>query len=260
MRIISRLGAIGLLAAGGLTGLAADAGPAAVTSGPARPADGLATGPMQYSSNWSGYVATATAKLSYVSAEWVEPSVSCVGTYPEAAVFWVGLDGWSDDTVEQGGSEAYCDGTTPIYSLWWEMYPTNSIQTAVDIRAGDTVSASVAYSGGSYRIVVTDLTRGAGLSELEGCAAGLTCARSSAEWIAESPSYGNQLANLPRWTRFGFSQGMASVRPDHAQTSTIAVFPNFPVTMTGAQGDRAVPTALGARGEGFSDTWESEAA
>jgi hypothetical protein len=213
-----------------------------------------------YSRNWSGYVATTAGKpLTYVTAQWIEPSVTCIGNYPESVVFWVGFDVWKDATVEQGGTMAECDGPTPRYFTWWEMWPTNDIAFLAYVSPGDRIQASVTYkTSGNYVITVSDLTDGRTDSMHPKCASGLVCNRNSAEWIAESPIYLSGLANLPQWNKMVFLDGAASVRPTVDKTTVIAGFPNFPVIMTGADGNRAEPTALGPKGAGFTDKWLSE--
>ena len=107
--------------------------------------EGFATA-MQESGSWSGYVATARTALTSVSANWKVPTVTCRQTSAQqAAAYCVGLDGWFDGTVEQGGTEAYCFGLTAVYSAWWEMFPTNHMTQLFAVRPGDRMSASVLY-------------------------------------------------------------------------------------------------------------------
>jgi hypothetical protein len=111
------------------------------------------------SSNWSGYAATGRT-FSTVSANWVEPSVTCPGGNQYSA-FWVGLDGYSSSTVEQTGSSADCNGTSPHYYAWYEMYPAFPVNFSNTVRAGDHFSASVTHSSGSsYTLKISDTTRG----------------------------------------------------------------------------------------------------
>ena len=141
------------------------------------------------SRNWDGYITYAADQgtdFNVVKSTWVQPAVTCPA--PNAwAVFWVGLDGWWNATVEQGGSSAQCKNGVPHYALWWEMYPTNAIQLANTISAGDTITASVTYLPGTqvFVIKVKDVTSGVGFTRRETCASGLTCDRSSADVIAE---------------------------------------------------------------------------
>ena len=107
---------------------------------------------LTYSYNWSGYAAGTGAEVfKSVSSTYVQPAVTCPvsGAF---TVFWVGLDGLFDGTVEQDGTAAYCDGSTPEYFAWWEMYPTNAIQPTIPISAGDAIRASVKYQVASTRL------------------------------------------------------------------------------------------------------------
>jgi hypothetical protein len=158
----------------------------------------LVTPGVTTSPNWSGYVASARSanngSFSQVSAQWVEPAVTC----PKKdawTLFWVGFDGWpsTDRSVEQGGTSAQCVGGQPRYSAFYEMWPTYAVTTMFTIYAGDQITASVNYSAASqqFLITVSDTTAGHENSQTkaESCPPGLACARSSAEWIAESPSH-----------------------------------------------------------------------
>jgi hypothetical protein len=160
------------------------------------------------SPNWSGYVAYAPSGndsgFSQVSAQWTEPAVSCPKK-DSWTLFWVGFDGWpsTDRSVEQGGTSAQCVGGVPQYKAFYEMWPSDAVQTQFAVNPGDQISASVVYSPTAYsystpfQITVTDITTGQSFSQLEACGAGLDCARTSAEWIAESPArYG---AKTTQW-------------------------------------------------------------
>lgn len=224
---------------------------------------GGTVGTMQYSYNWSGYVslpASGTSQtFSAVRAHWVVPSVTCLGDYPESVVQWVGLDGWLDGTVEQGGTQAYCNGTTPEYWAWWEMFPTNYIQDTFAVTPGDNVSASVTYAAntGNYTIVVQDVTSGQSLTEVEQCATNLTCRRSSAEWIVESPSYDNTYANIPRWSATSLLSDDAAITGSKAVG--ISSLNSYPITMVNHSGKtRALPHSLNSTGKGFADKWVRE--
>lgn len=194
--------------------------------------------------------------MTYVSAQWNVAAVTCVKTSStQAAVHWVGLDGWYDKTVEQGGTEAYCTGTTATYSAWWEMYPTNQITQVFPVRPGDHVVASVTFTGGVFTIVVRDTTSGRFLTVAQRCGA-TACNRSSAEWIAEAPSYNGHGANLARWNQLTFTVAVASTSMNHAATS-VSTFQNFAVVMTGEHGRRAQPAPLVPGGRSFTEVWVS---
>jgi hypothetical protein len=154
------------------------------------------TTPSATSPNWSGYVSYAPIgnddSFDQVSAEWTEPKVSC----PKKnawTLFWVGFDGWpsTDRSVEQGGTSAQCVDGVPRYSAFYEMWPTDAVTTMFPIDAGDQIEAGVVYSSttNDYLITVTDLSTSPveSMTETEPCPT--TCARTSAEWIAESPAH-----------------------------------------------------------------------
>ncbi|HEY6468751.1 MAG TPA: G1 family glutamic endopeptidase [Candidatus Dormibacteraeota bacterium] len=217
---------------------------------------GGTAGAAQHSASWAGYVVTARSPFTSVAAQWTVSAVSCVkSTSTQAAVQWVGFDGWYDKTVEQGGTEAYCSGTTPVYSAWWEMYPSNQITQVFSVRPGDVITASVIYTNRVFRIVVHDVATGKALTVAQPCKATVTCGRSSAEWIVEAPAYGGHGADLARWNQASFTHTVASVSVNPAATSSIAAFTNIRVTMTGAHGRRAQPGALSAGGQGFAEAW-----
>lgn len=217
--------------------------------------DSGAAAPAHDSATWSGYVVTPKAALTDVSANWKVPRVSCLKTTAtQAAVFWVGLDGWFDSTVEQAGVEAYCSGSTPVYTAWWEMFPSNHITQVFSVRPGDEIGASVRYRSGIFTITVKDLTiRRASIVKTR-CPTTMACDRSSAEWIAESPTYAAQSAYLPRWSSLAFSTALSSATVTQ-RSSYISAFTDFPVVMTGLHGRQAQPSSLRSGGSGFTESW-----
>src|ERR1700730_15212746 len=159
----------------GAVSVGAGAAPTAATSGsPMIRATGTSFGLPTISENWSGYAATSSTPFTYVSTEFVEPTVTCTSAH-NAFVYtsnWVGLDGFNDQTVEQDGSSGFCaarHGTTPVYYAWIEMYPAPTVRE-FNINAGDVISASVAYStGGNFKLKVADLTTGMSKSVTATC-------------------------------------------------------------------------------------------
>jgi hypothetical protein len=204
------------------------------------------------SANWGGYADDNSTGNTYtrVSASWKEPTVRCAGS--DFVVFWVGIDGYSDSAVEQDGTLAYCSGTFVTYMDWWEMYPTNSIQFAKSISAGDHVVSTVVFSGGQYKLTVTDKTNpSASFTTTQTCQA--SCSNSSAEWIAERPEGGSGLTVLPdfgTWQVTGASATSASTK------GTISSFPDDAITMTDSAGHALVTVSgLNLTGKEFTAKW-----
>jgi hypothetical protein len=153
--------------------------------------------PIQYSGNWSGYIALpksgGASTFKQVAASYSVPSVNC-GTTPTAFAYqWVGLDGDTNGTVEQDGVGSYCVSGSPTYFAWSEMYPAG-VDVQFYLNAGDAVNSSVVYNASThgYTLALTDLTSRQTFSTTQTCAPA-TCKRTSAEVITEgypSGSYG----------------------------------------------------------------------
>ena len=135
------------------------------------------------------------------------------------------------------------------------MYPTNDIQVVGEsVAAGDTISASVARSGDSYTLKVTDSTHSANsFTTTQTCS---DCANSSAEWIAEAPCCTNSggilpLADFGTWTESGATVTEGST------SGTISSFTDDEITMVDNSGlVKAQPGSLNSSGNGFSVAWK----
>jgi hypothetical protein len=205
------------------------------------------------STNWAGYADTGS-NFSKVSANWTEPSGSCGSSLVSMAAFWVGIDGFNSSSVEQDGTMIECYLGTKYEYTWWEMYPTNSVQTVGStVAAGDKISASVTRSGTSYALKVTDSTHPANTFSTTQTGSG--DANSSAEWVAEAPSstFGVEpLANFGTWNATGDAVTSGS------KSGTISSFPDDKITMADSAGlTQALPSALNSGGNAFSVTWKS---
>ena len=139
----------------------------------------------------------------------------------------MGIDGFSDGTVEQLGSATQCFEGVKYYYVWYEMYPANTVEEGTTAcindnvncpEPGDHVSASVTVTPGTsgennYKLTLTDHTRpDESFSTSQTCAAA-TCTDASAEWIVERPATlppGNapiQILPLADFWKTSFSSG-----------------------------------------------------
>lgn len=216
--------------------------------------------------NWSGYVATPVdGTFSAVSATWTVTKARC--PQPNGwTLFWVGLDGWNSDTVEQGGTYAQCVGGTPTYEAWWEMYDDNEITPVAftpPIVPGDTIDASVVYDPdtASYTISVADVTTGQAFSVDEQCGGtSEPCENSSAEWVVEAPGYGTSPGYYPlaRFAPVTFSSASAT---NNQGVQGAIIGPGWETTavdMTNTSTGTYQARALRLRGHAtsFTDTWQ----
>jgi len=142
------------------------------------------------STNWSGYAASgSTDEYTSVSTTFTQPKVKC-SSGDQYSSFWVGLDGYASDSVEQTGTEADCDGSTAEYSAWYEMYPADPVTYSNTVEAGDKIVETVSFSGtDKYKLYLDDETEGWTKSTTKTG----SYDRSSAEVIAEAPYSGGVL-------------------------------------------------------------------
>lgn len=197
------------------------------------------------SQNWAGYAA-AGGPFTKVSAKWTQPSVTCsqTNTY---SVFWVGLDGFNSSTVEQTGTAGFCEGGSPVYFAWYEVYPKEPIiEINKPVKPGDAFSASAtAVSSTSFKLVISDSTQNWKYKTTQT----LTGANlSSAEVIAEAPSNQNGVLPLADFGTVHFTGSMVDGK------SLGSFSPTEIVMVTSSGTVKAQPSALSG-GKSFSVTW-----
>jgi hypothetical protein len=211
------------------------------------------------STNWSGYGVQASggAKFTDVSGSWVEPAVTCKkGT--QYSSFWVGIDGYSSNSVEQLGTDSDCHGATPSYYAWWEMYPAPSVTIPTSkypVQQGDTLTASVSVSGEQFTLSITSSEGWTFTKTKTGTSA---LKQSSAEWIAESPEVGGSLAKLANFGTVSFTGGTAALNGGAGEPISSFTADGGPhaITMVTKKGaTRAATSALNSAGNAFTVTW-----
>jgi hypothetical protein len=198
------------------------------------------------SSNWSGYAAHGVAgSFTSVQASWVEPTGTCTSgaTYSS---FWVGLDGYHSNTVEQTGTSVDCSGGAPVYYAWWEMFPKFPKNLRLTIKPGDHITASVTTdSHGSFTMKLTDTTTGKSQTVVKTLA---TAKLKSAEVIAEAPSSSTGVLPLTNFGTVNFSAATIN-------GSALSAASPDKITMVQTNGNpKATPSAISG-GNAFSVTW-----
>lgn len=108
---------------------------------------------------WGGYADTGASYTS-ISGAWNVPALNCTSTKNSYVSPWIGIDGWSSDTVEQIGFDQDCENGVAGYYPWVEMYPADSIYFTETVKAGDHITASVSVSGTSWTLTEKDTTQG----------------------------------------------------------------------------------------------------
>lgn len=207
--------------------------------------------------NWSGYadVSTTNGTFTSVSGSWATPAVTCTAEDTLTSE-WVGLDGFSDSTVEQDGTMSWCYRGTPTYFTWYEMYPAGTVEVGTSLRPGDKISASVTRSGSSYTLALTDATHSAnGFTHTASCATA-TCLATSAEWISERPAFSIGIAPLASYSTWTLANGAETAA---GQPGTIGSFaPNYAMTMIDATQSYPLSTVSPLTGgASFSSSWRN---
>ena len=210
------------------------------------------------SENWGGYVAGGRGvRFRYVRATFFVPYLDCASSPFSFSGHWVGLDGANSPTVEQDGILAACQGTTPEYLAWYEMFPLPPVYSKMTIRPGNSIVASVYYNAGSrqYTLTVTDTTSGTQFTATKACPAGAACQRLSAEAISEAPSNGNTILPLSNFRAENFCNVAVTDQQGRHGGLRARWWDTLDVVTAGAHGtilDR--PTSI-AKGRAFSDYW-----
>jgi hypothetical protein len=198
-----------------------------------------------------------------VQSDFIQPSIVCTGSPVQYMAAWVGLDGFTDKTVEQDGTFATCTGSnhrTPTYVAWYEMYPAGSVEV-FPVNAGDEIEPSVTFADGTFTLSITDATTDETQSTLASCR---TCRRASAEWIIERPALCTKkgacfLSVLPDFATATLSSDTATTAGLPAATP-VSSFTDTPIDMIQPEGssvellDQTDP--LGSTGDTFSTQWE----
>lgn len=202
------------------------------------------------SSNWSGYAALGT-RFQSASGTWTQPAANCSSVSPHQyaiAAFWVGLDGFESNAVEQTGTESDCVGDKPLYRAWYELYPERSFTLGGKVEPGDVLHADVTQE----TLTLEDTTQKWTAKEqfLPG-----SLGFSSAEWIAEAPAK-NHL------TQFGsvhFQAAAASAGSVLNGPIDDQAWSNDAIQLVGAHNAvLAEPGALEAAGTAFTLTTKPE--
>ena len=216
------------------------------------------------SDNWAGYAITGST-FTYAHGSWHVPEVRCDTTPNFEAAFWVGIDGFSDDTVEQTGITSFCHGTTPEYWAWYEFYPAGPVNlTDFPIAPGQVIGASVTYNGdGSFTVGLHNHSTGQEFSQTVVVSG---AQRSSVEWITEAPEAapsGGGLANF-HVANYGddyTGDSGTNYASDGGKAKPIAAFGDNvqEITMVSETGvTEAIPSGLTKDGTSFRVWWEAE--
>lgn len=170
-----------------------------------------------YSTNWSGYVAEtnltkpATNSVTAVSGSWIVPAIK-TSTNNTYCAIWVGIDGYSNSTVEQIGTEHDCTNKKVQHYAWFEMYPGGSYSiNGFPLKSGDVITASVTYTSKNvFTMILSNKTQKVTTTVPTNYTTSSTAKRQSAEWIVEAP-YMNSILPLANFGTVYLANCMATI-------------------------------------------------
>jgi hypothetical protein len=199
------------------------------------------------SSNWSGYAKSGS--YTRATATWVVSSVSSTkrASYSSA---WVGIDGFTNSSLIQTGTESDYYSGAAHYNAWWEILPAAETPiSSFAVHPGDVMTASITKgSGSSWSITISD-SRGGSFTTTQSYSG----PGASVEWIEEAPEVNGRIATLAHYSSPDkFDPGTANgVSPGLASSDGGAMVQN------GAQ--VSTPSVPDSEGDGFNISYGSAA-
>jgi hypothetical protein len=164
--------------------------------------------------NWAGYAETASKKtFTAITGTFTVPTVdtNVSGTYYSSD--WVGIGGFSDDSLIQAGVEADSIGGNAYYGAWTEVLPASENPLAMSISPGDTILVTIIETAkNTWKMSVSDTSIGKTLTRK----VHYKSSGSSAEAIMERPCIQgpcdsvSDLANLAQTTPETFEPVLAA--------------------------------------------------
>ena len=208
------------------------------------------------STNWSGYAVTGPKNsVTSVDGYWTVPTAqSCTSTDTYSS-FWVGIDGFNSNSVEQLGTDTDCSSGAPTYYAWREMYPHPAYYiNTVTIHPGDEIYASVSFTGRNhFTLYMKDVSTGQSFSY----SARARASRSSAEWVVEAP-YSGGILPLTNFGTAYFTTNSATISGTTNYIDGFSSSSTYQINMVDSNGNLK-DTTSGLSGNGdFSVTWISQ--
>jgi hypothetical protein len=219
------------------------------------------------SQNWGGYVAQtnfsspANNAVSAVYGTWTVPTLgspvpTCTTAPSETyCAIWVGIDGFSNGTVEQLGTEHEWSNGVSTHYAWFEMYPAGSYEIlGFPVRPGDSISAVAAYtSTNQFTLVIQNNTARVAFTVPASYTRSTSAQRSSAEWIIEAP-YENGILPLSNFGTINMTNCTTVIQGVNGAINNTR-WQNDDITMVTSTGQIKSASSALTNGTAFTTTW-----
>ncbi|KAJ7208965.1 peptidase G1 [Mycena pura] len=154
--------------------------------------NGRAAGATVTSSNWCGAALTGSGFTSVVGT-WTVPTITLRSGQSSGSISqWVGIDGFSDSALIQGGTLSQLSGGRQSNVAWTEMLPAASRDVSLTVDTGDSITTNVTMTSTTSG-TVTIKNNSRGTSIVGTVSGGTRLSASSAEWILEDFESGSSL-------------------------------------------------------------------
>ncbi|KAJ6556214.1 peptidase G1 [Mycena capillaripes] len=147
------------------------------------------------SSNWCGAAVTGSGFTSVVGT-WTVPTISLrsgqSSSSDPALAQWVGIDGFSNSALIQGGTLSELVGGRQENFAWTEMLPASLREVSLTVNTGDSITTNVTMTSATSGTVAIE-NNSRGTSIVGTVSGGTRLSAISAEWILEDFESGSSL-------------------------------------------------------------------
>ncbi len=218
------------------------------------------------STNWAGYVAAnnftnpTKGSATKIVGTWGISKAQPIKGLASNSAFWIGLDGYASETVEQIGTSCDIDvhGNTSYYA-WFEMYPNPSYEIInFPVHPNDIITASVEYIGNNTFVMkITNQTKKVSYSIPTNYTQSSTSLCNCAEWIVEAP-WLNTILPLTNFSIARFSLCSATINGKNLPLQNNS-WQATPIDMIiSANKYKAITSAVTASNNSFIVTWKHQ--
>lgn len=217
-----------------------------------------------YGQKWAGYVDVASSdrKFSSVSGSWRVPTATCRAATTEEST-WVGIDGQTNQTVEQAGTYDDCQDGEPSYWAFYELWGYASLKggglaallpaSRDPVAPGDVVSAKVTLAAGKWVFTITDVTAG-WHSSIPVAQPTPSPAQTSAEWVVEAPQICDPACTTAALTRVSPETFTKASATESGIVGTISTWPTLAMAIRNSETPLDEVGALNRAGNSFTVT------